>query len=186
MGIDLPYDSIRPPSRVCPSRPIFGFSPTPLSTTTLSDEEDRLHEKTRKSVGKKRTPSLRQEVSGKRVYVDWAMNTFDSAEAFFNEFYIHPYCPLQFLTKSGANITPDELPRNERNQLYSVCDRYLKEIIELFRPLRIVSIGNFAEERLNNLLHRLQSEGGEGIDPTTFVVGKIPHPRYPLETIIPT
>jgi single-strand selective monofunctional uracil DNA glycosylase len=128
---------------------------------------------------------LREEVSGKRIYVDWAMNTYPSAEAFFKEFYIHPYCPMQFMATTGTNLTPDELHKSDRVELYDVCDRYLREAIQLLRPKRVIGIGNFADERIRDTLKRWRQEEGEeeGTDRDQelleqLVVGKIPHPRY--------
>lgn len=185
MEIDLPPDAIHPPAVVCPARPIFGFSPVPITSTPTAADTEAKGKKKRKRAPP-RPPSLREEVSGKRIYADWAMNTYSSADAFFKEFYIHPYCPLQFMAASGTNITPDQLHRDDRAELYGVCDRYLREAIELLRPKRVIGIGNFADERIRDTLKRWREEQEEAGDENELmeklVVGKIPHPRHdPLD-----
>jgi hypothetical protein len=182
MGIDLPPDAIRPPAVVCPSRPIFGFSPVPITTTTTSpsSSSSSSSKKRKRATPSPRVPALREEVSGKRIYVDWAMNAYPSAEAFFSEYFIHPYCPMQFMTASGTNITPDQLNRDDRAALYGVCDRYLRRVLRVLRPKRVIGIGNFADERIRDTLKRWQEEEEKEDDSKLLeglFVGKIPHPR---------
>jgi len=186
MGIDLPHDAVRPPPVVCPSRPIFGFSPVPITPATNDEptatapecRSGNVKKSKKKRTPKRAQPSLRQEASGKRIYVDWAMNAYPSAEAFFKEFFIYPYCPLQFMAASGSNITPDELHREDRAKLYDVCNLYLRKMILLIRPSRVIAIGNFAHERLHSAFakndHHDLLEG--------LTVGKIPHPRQSQES----
>lgn len=189
MKIDLGPDGIRAPPVTCPRRPVFGFSSTPLVSSS-DDREAKAEEegKKRKRAAKHKTvPSLRQEVSGKRIYVDWAMHTWPVAEDFFKEFYFHTYCPMQFLESSGTNITPDKLSRKERSELYSLCSSYLRQVILVLRPKRIIGIGNFADERLRETLRDWRIELDESSDAQaeqipqlldSFVIGKLPHPRY--------
>ncbi|HKJ89152.1 MAG TPA: single-stranded DNA-binding protein, partial [Gammaproteobacteria bacterium] len=55
----------------------------------------------------------RGEASGRRLW-GWARDRFGAAEAFFERFYVANYCPLAFFEESGANRTPDKLPREDR------------------------------------------------------------------------
>ena len=50
----------------------------------------------------------REEQSGKKF---WGVieEYCKAPENFFNNCFIHNYCPLAFLSKSGKNITPSEL-----------------------------------------------------------------------------
>jgi single-strand selective monofunctional uracil DNA glycosylase len=62
--------------------------------------------------------SPRTEVSGSRVW-SWARDRFGTPQAFFERFFIGNYCPLCFLEESGRNLTPDKLPRAEREALFA-------------------------------------------------------------------
>ncbi len=106
----------------------------------------------------------RSEVSGSRFW-GWARDRFGSAERFFAAGFVHNYCPLVFMADSGRNITPDKLPRGERDALYALCDRLLRIVIESLRPRELVAVGAFAEQRLGPLAAAL----GLG-------VRRIPHP----------
>ena len=57
------------------------------------------------------------------------------------------YCPLAFLEDSGRNRTPDKLPVQERETLFSYCDRALVSTVQLLQPKRVIGIGRFAEQR---------------------------------------
>jgi single-strand selective monofunctional uracil DNA glycosylase len=106
----------------------------------------------------------RSEVSGSRFW-GWARDRFGSAEHFFAAGFVHNYCPLVFMADSGRNITPDKLPRGERDALYALCDRLLRIVIESLRPRELVAVGAFAEQRLVPLAAAL----GLGLR-------RIPHP----------
>ena len=106
----------------------------------------------------------RSEVSGARLW-GWARDQFGSPEAFFERFFILNYCPLVFMEESGRNRTPDKLAGKEREKLYEVCDRALRETIEYLKPERVIGVGQFAEKRAREAL------GDLGIP-----VGRILHP----------
>ena len=55
----------------------------------------------------------RSEVSGRRLW-GWARETFETPEAFFQQFFVFNYCPLAFFDESGKNITPDKLKAQDR------------------------------------------------------------------------
>src|SRR5512142_2172214 len=52
----------------------------------------------------------RSEVSGGRLW-GWVRDRFGTPERFFDRFFVMNYCPLVFMEASGANRTPDKLPR---------------------------------------------------------------------------
>src|ERR1043166_4504247 len=58
----------------------------------------------------------RSEVSGQRLW-GWAKATFREPERFFERFFVANYCPLCFMETSGRNLTPDKLPKAERDAL---------------------------------------------------------------------
>lgn len=106
----------------------------------------------------------RSEVSGRRLW-GLAKARFISPASFFARFFVVNYCPLVFMEESGRNRTPDKLPKEEREALFSRCDRALIQIVETLRPRWVVGIGRFAETRARGAL-----EGGE------VGVGGILHP----------
>ena len=89
----------------------------------------------------------RSEVSGRRLW-GWARDCFGEPENFFARFFVYNYCPLGFIEESGRNRTPDKLPAREREPLFEICDRALRQVIEFLRPRFAVGIGTFAEQRI--------------------------------------
>lgn len=71
---------------------------------------------------------------------------------FFHQCFIHNYCPLVFMTSSGKNITPPQLPKGERQQLLELCDKSLMDVVKLTGVKIVVGIGKFAEERARKAL----------------------------------
>jgi single-strand selective monofunctional uracil DNA glycosylase len=106
----------------------------------------------------------RSEVSGRRLWA-WAAKTFGTPEAFFSDFFVANYCPLQFLEAGGRNLVPEKLCAAERRPLFAACDEALSRCIDALRPQFVIGIGAFAEQRARAVL------GGDG--PT---IGRILHP----------
>lgn len=88
----------------------------------------------------------RSEVSGRRLW-GWARERFGTPQRFFRRFFVHNYCPLLFLERSGRNRTPDRLPREERQPLFAACDAALAATVDTLSPRWVVGIGRFAEGR---------------------------------------
>ena len=93
----------------------------------------------------------RSEVSGQRLW-GWARSTFGEPERFFARFFVANYCPLCFMEMSGRNLTPDKLPKQEREALQAVCDKYFRRTVELFEAKWVIAIGNFARGRASAAL----------------------------------
>jgi len=106
----------------------------------------------------------RREVSGQRLW-GWARARFGSPEGFFARFLVVNYCPLVFLEASGRNLTPDNLPPDQRQALFAACDRALRETVAVLAPQWVIGIGRFAAERAVDAL------AGKGPN-----LGRIPHP----------
>lgn len=106
----------------------------------------------------------RGEVSGQRLW-GFARDRFGSAERFFENFFVVNYCPLAFMEESGANRTPDKLPKSEQQALFAACDRALSRIVELLEPKFVIGVGAFARARA-----RLALPGFDG------VIATISHP----------
>jgi len=93
----------------------------------------------------------RREVSGSRVW-GWARARFGTPDAFFARFFVANYCPLAFMTESGANFTPDRLPAATRAPLFAACDRALRGVVDQLQPRFVVGFGGFAEARAREAL----------------------------------
>lgn len=111
----------------------------------------------------------RSEVSGRRLW-GWAAQRWGKPERFFRHFFVHNYCPLAFAADSGANLTPDKLPRSESAPLFAICDRMLQQTVAVLRPRVCIGIGAFAEQRLRQALAGMQWPHGMP------EIGRMPHP----------
>ena len=72
---------------------------------------------------------------------------------------------IAFMEESGKNVTPDKLPKNEREPLLQLCDEALRRTVEYFEPRLVVGVGAFAEARAKQAL--------SGVD---VAIGRILHP----------
>jgi len=88
----------------------------------------------------------RSEVSGRRL---WGLMRahYGTAEAFAKDAFVSNYCPLLFLDAAGRNITPDRIHRDDREPLYSLCDRFLSIMVGALCPEWLVGVGAFAARR---------------------------------------
>lgn len=89
----------------------------------------------------------RSEVSGRRL---WGLfgERFPCAEDFFKDHFVLNYCPLVWMSATGANLTPDKLSAVEMAQVEAACQVHLQEVIKNLKPKWLVGVGGFAEERL--------------------------------------
>lgn len=90
--------------------------------------------------------TTRSEVSGARVW-GWARDRFGTPERFFERFFVHNCVPLVFMAESGANITPDKLPKGEREPLLEASDVALRAVVEYLEPAYLIGVGAFAHTR---------------------------------------
>lgn len=92
----------------------------------------------------------RSEVSGRRL---WGLfsDLYGDPDSFFSESLVLNYCPLSFLSESGANVTPDKLPTEARNPLERACDAHLARVIKLLQPELTIGVGAFAGKCLKRL-----------------------------------
>ena len=89
----------------------------------------------------------RSEVSGRRLWGLFA-ERFGTASSFFKNHFVLNYCPLVWMSATGANLTPDKLPAAEMAPVEQACLKHLAEIIVLLDPAFLIGVGAFAEERL--------------------------------------
>ena len=105
----------------------------------------------------------RSEVSGRRLWGLFAKR-FGAAGSFFTEHFVINYCPLAFMDEAGRNLTPDKLPATEKKELHDVCDRNLREVVNIMSPEWVIGVGVYGENRARSAL-------GEGLR-----YGRILHP----------
>lgn len=93
----------------------------------------------------------KSEVSGRRLWGLFA-ERYPKAEDFFAEHFVANYCPLVFMSATGANITPDKLPAKERLPLEEACDAHLADLVRALEPKRLIGVGGFAVKQAERAL----------------------------------
>lgn len=90
------------------------------------------------------------EVSGRRL---WGLfrERFGAAETFFRDHFVANYCPLVFMSESGANITPDKISTGEMQAVTAACDAHLCAVVEALQPEWLIGVGGFAEAQAKKL-----------------------------------
>jgi single-strand selective monofunctional uracil DNA glycosylase len=88
----------------------------------------------------------RGEVSGQRLW-GFARDRFGTPGQFFEHFFVVNYCPLVFMEETGANRTPDKLPKAEQRALFAACDEALARIARELKPEYVIGVGAFATAR---------------------------------------
>lgn len=94
----------------------------------------------------------RSEVSGRRLWTEWAATHYKSAEHFFQNFFVHNYCPLMFLESGGRNRTPVQLRASERAQIEAICDDALRVVVRAIKPKAVCGVGAYAKDRCLKVL----------------------------------
>lgn len=109
----------------------------------------------------------RSEVSGRRL---WGLfeSLYGSAENFFAHSYVANYCPLIWMSESGSNITPTQLPAEQVAQIDAACQRHLVRLIEVLQPRCLVGVGGYARKQLQLAAAALPDR--------KFTLGTILHP----------
>lgn len=92
----------------------------------------------------------RSEVSGRRLWGLFAAR-FGSADAFFNDHFVLNYCPLVWMSASGANLTPDKLSAAEREAVEAPCRAHLRSVLDTLRPEHLVGVGGYAAKKLTEV-----------------------------------
>lgn len=93
----------------------------------------------------------RSEVSGTRLW-GFVKSRFVTPERFFERFFVWNYCPLVFMEASGANRTPDKLPKHELSPLLARCDQALVEVTEALGVELVIGVGAWAKTRAEEAL----------------------------------
>lgn len=109
----------------------------------------------------------RSEVSGRRL---WGLfeEMYGTAEAFFAQAYVANYCPLIWMSESGANIPPTQLPKEQVAQIDAACQQHLVRLIETLQPSVLIGVGGYALKQLET--------AAASIPERSFTLGTILHP----------
>ena len=91
---------------------------------------------------------------------------FVTAGDFFAEHYVANYCPLGFLSATGANLTPDKLRAAESGPLFAACDEHLSEVTAALLPEWVVGVGGFAADRAGEVLAESGARFGRILHPS--------------------
>ncbi|XP_037303928.1 single-strand-selective monofunctional uracil-DNA glycosylase 1 [Pungitius pungitius] len=113
-----------------------------------------------------------KEVSGSRFW-GFFRKLCGEPDHFFKHCFVHNLCPLIFISASGKNLTPPELPAAEREALLALCDIALCQAVEALGVTMVIGVGRVAEQRARRAL------SAAGV--TVRVEGIMhPSPRNPL------
>ena len=104
---------------------------------------------------------LKSEVSGRRLWGLFA-ERFGPAEEFFREHFVLNYCPLVWMSETGANQTPDKLAASEMAAVEEACLDHLAESIRELDPEWLIGVGGYAEGRLKEAAGRIGSKARLG------------------------
>ena len=108
----------------------------------------------------------RSEVSGRRLWGLFAAR-YPQAGDFFAGHFVQNFCPLVWMSESGANLTPDKLAATEMAAVEHACLEHLAEVVQLLQPSYLIGVGGFAEARLRLAAAACGSPA---------VVGRVLHP----------
>ncbi len=98
----------------------------------------------------------RSEVSGRRLW-ELFRKRFENPEQFFREYFVMNYCPLLFLSSTGANLAPVQLQLKDQRVITAICDQSLRRLMVLMRPVHLVGIGKYAAQRAGIALKDLSA-----------------------------
>ncbi|XP_026163126.1 single-strand selective monofunctional uracil DNA glycosylase [Mastacembelus armatus] len=91
------------------------------------------------------------EVSGARFW-GFFRKLCGEPGLFFRHCFVHNLCPLVFMSASGKNLTPPELPAAEREALLALCDVALCQAVEALGVSMVIGVGRVAEQRARRAL----------------------------------
>ena len=89
-------------------------------------------------------------MSGERFW-RFIQSKWLTAENFFQNCFVHNYCPLVFTTETGKNITPAEFRSTSKKLVVSHCDSALVKTISILQTTDIVAVGKFVYNRVNQV-----------------------------------
>ncbi len=107
----------------------------------------------------------RQEVSGSRLW-SWVEDQWGDADSFFEDCFVHNYCPLAFFDISGKNTTPEKLNIVERTALEEICDNFLSKMVSILDCEWVIGVGNYAESKAKKIFKDTEVKVGRILHPS--------------------
>lgn len=109
----------------------------------------------------------RSEVSGRRL---WGLfeELYGTADQFFAHSYVANYCPLIWMSESGANIPPTQLPKEQSAKIDAACRQHLVRLIAALQPRCLIGVGAYALKQLEI--------AAAAFPDNSFTLGSIVHP----------
>ncbi|XP_076012486.1 single-strand selective monofunctional uracil DNA glycosylase-like [Genypterus blacodes] len=95
--------------------------------------------------------STQREVSGSRFW-GFFRKLCEDPTLFFRHCFVHNLCPLLFMSATGKNLTPPELPVAEREALLNLCDTALCQAVRALGINMVIGVGKVAEQRARRAL----------------------------------
>lgn len=92
----------------------------------------------------------KEEPSGKRLWTLLQRLSHDSLEIFFEQCFVHNFCPLTFFDAQGRNITPSEIKGPYKKEVRDICLRTTEYQLQLLQPDKIVAVGDYVFKALKN------------------------------------
>lgn len=86
----------------------------------------------------------RKEQSGDRLW-KFVSDLCGTPDKFFENSFVHNYCPLAFMGPGGKNLTPAEI--KDCKELELICDKFYWDVLNALQPEIIISIGRYIEKR---------------------------------------
>ncbi|XP_056156370.1 single-strand-selective monofunctional uracil-DNA glycosylase 1 [Lampris incognitus] len=93
----------------------------------------------------------RREVSGARFWGFFRKLCGEPA-LFFRHCFVHNLCPLIFMSATGKNLTPPDLPAGLREKLLALCDVALCQAVKTLGVSMVIGVGKVAEHRARRAL----------------------------------
>lgn len=97
----------------------------------------------------------KSEVSGTRLW-SFFQSQYQEPTALFKRFFVLNYCPLGFLSSTGANVTPDKIVIESRKKIEKLCDDFLLKTVPLFAPKKLIGIGGYASKVFERLFPNIE------------------------------
>jgi single-strand selective monofunctional uracil DNA glycosylase len=107
----------------------------------------------------------KSEVSGKRL---WGLfsSIYPNANDFFQHHFVANYCPLVWMSATGANITPDKIHTSEIKHVEASCLKHLKKLIAILQPKFLIGVGAYAEQRMQQTSINKSDKVGKILHPS--------------------
>tara|TARA_B100001113_G_scaffold186809_1_gene153030 strand:- start:919 stop:1662 length:744 start_codon:yes stop_codon:yes gene_type:complete len=107
------------------------------------------------------------EISGTRI---WSLieEIYGPPSNAFKNIFVLNHFPLWMFNAAGQNITPDKLKASSTKEIFTTCNKYLVDIINILNAKVIVGVGKYAFNMAKRAIDENQLE--------SVIIKEIPHP----------